>query len=150
MTDVTAPPHYPSLVGRGVYDVLEVARIIGRSPATVMCWTGGQDALHPIDHDRIISFVDLISLWVISELVRRGVPRGEVASGGRFLASKLNTGYPYAHRDLATVGAGFFRRDIDDMESWVDVGGGEKGSFQTVIENLLRPIEYGADLHATV
>ena len=63
------------LLGRGIYDIAEAARIVRRHPDTVARWTRGTDPLNHVESDRIISFLDLISLWVISELIRRGVPR---------------------------------------------------------------------------
>ena len=134
------------LLGRGIYDVAEVARIVRRDPDTVARWTRGADPLHHVESDRIISFLDLISLWVISELIRRGVPRREIRAGGEYVAEHVGTNYPFAHQDIATVGAGFFGK----FKEWVDVGRGGQGSFPVVIEELLSPIEFGSDLHASI
>ena len=134
------------LLGRGIYDVAEVARIVRRHSDTVARWARGTDPLHHVESDRIISFLDLISLWVISELIRRGVPRREIRAGGEYVAEHVGTRYPFAHRDLATVGAGFFGK----FKEWVDVGKGGQGSFPAVIEELLSPIEFGSDLHASI
>ena len=70
------------LLGRGIYDVAEVARIVRRHPETVARWTRGTDPLHHVESGRIVSFLDVISLWVISELIRRGVPKREIRVGG--------------------------------------------------------------------
>ena len=145
-TDGVAP-RPAGLIGQGIYDLVEAARIIGRDPDTVGGWTKGNAPLHPVDHDRILSFRDLVSLWVISELLKRGVPRRDIRSGRDYVAEQVGTEYPFAHRDLAAVGTGFFTRP-DVSEDWVDAGRGGQGSFQTIIEDLLRPIEYGPDLHA--
>ena len=134
-------------LGRGIYDLVEAARIIGRSPDTIGGWTKGSSPLHPVAHDRILSFMDLISLWVISELSKRGVPKGHIRSGRDYVAEQADTEYPFAHRYLATVGAGFFAK-LDRSEDWVDAGQGGQGSFQMFIQNLIQPIEYGPDLHA--
>ena len=134
------------LLGRGIYDIAEAARIVGRHPETVARWTRGTDPLHHVEDDRIISFLDLISLWVISELARRGVPRPEIRAGGKYVAENVGTPYPFAHQKLATVGAGFF----SEFEAWVDVGKGGQGSFPEVIEGLLNPIEFGPDLLASI
>ncbi len=135
-----------SLLGRGIYDIAEAARIVRRHPDTVAGWTRGTDPLHRVESDRIISFLDLISLWVISELIRRGVPRREITAGGEYVAGNVGTNYPFAHQDLATVGAGFFGK----FKEWVDVGKGGQGSFPVVIKELLNPIEFGSDLHASI
>ncbi len=139
--------YYPGpLLGKGIYDLGEAARIVRRHPETVARWTKGVDPLHPVKADLFMTFLDLISLWVISELIRRGVPRREVRAGGVYVATRVDTNYPFAHRKLATVGSGFF----GDFNEWVDVGKGGQGSFSTVIEALLDPIEFGPDLHASV
>ena len=134
------------LLGRGIYDVAEVSRIVRRHPETVARWIRGTDPLHHVEDDRIISFLDLISLWVISELIRRGVPRREIRAGGEYVAEHVGTNYPFAHQGLATVGAGFF----GEFTAWVDVGKGGQRSFPSMIEELLNPIEFGSDLHASI
>ena len=133
-------------LGRGIYDIAEAARIVRRHPDTVARWTRGTAPLHHVEDDRIISFLDLISLWVISELVRRRVPRREIRAGGEYVTEQVGTDYPFAHQGLATVGVGFFSK----FEAWVDAGKGGQRSFPEVIEGLLNPIEFGADLHASI
>ena len=134
------------LLGRGIYDIAEAARILGRHPETIARWARGHHPLHPVEHDRIITFLDLISLWAISELIRRGVPRRDVRAGAEYVAKKAGTDYPFAHEELATVGAAFFGK----IDSWVNVGKGGQGSFWTMITELLNPIEFGPDQHAIV
>ena len=134
------------LIGRGIYGIAEAARVIRRHPDTLARWTRGTNPLHRIESDRIISFLDLISLWVISELIRRRVPRGQIRTGGEYVAKHVGTDYPFAHQGLATVGAGFF----GEFEAWVDVGKGGQRSFPEVIGELLSPIEFGPDLHASI
>ena len=142
-----APPGPDSHLGQGIYDLVEAARIIKRSPDTIGGWTKGEPPLHPVAHDRILSFRDLISLWVISELFKRGVPKRHIRSGRDYVAKQAETKHPFAHRHLAAVGAGFFSK-LDRSEDWVDAGKGGQGSFQMVIQNLIQPIEYRPDLHA--
>lgn len=144
-----AEAHKPGpLLGRGIYDIAEAARIVQRHPDTVVHWISGNDSLYQVelDHDRIISFLDLVSLWVISELIRHGVPKREIRRGGEYVAEKVGTEYPFAHQELVTVGTGFFGK----LKSWVDVGKGGQESFQEVIGELLNPIEFGSDLHAFI
>ena len=134
------------LPGRGIYDIAEAARVVGRDPDTVARWTRGTDPLHRIESDRIISFLDLISLWVISELIRCRVPRRQIRAGGEYVAKHVGTDYPFAHERLATVGAAFF----SEFDEWVDVGKGGQRSFPAVIEELLSPMEFGSDRHASI
>ncbi len=134
------------LLGRGIYDIAEAARVVGRHPETVARWTRGVNPMHPVESDRILSFLDLISLWVISELIRRRVPRRQIRAGGEYLAKHVDTDYPFARQGLATAGDGFF----GEFEAWVDVGKGGQRSFPAMIEDLLRPIEFGPDLLASI
>ena len=134
------------LLGRGIYDIAEAARIVQRHPDTVARWTRGADPLHRVEHDRFISFLDLISLWVISELIKRGVSKRAIRAGREYMTEQVGTSYPFAHQDLATAGTGFFGK----LTEWVDVGRWGQGSFQAVIKGMLSPIEFGSDLHASV
>lgn len=133
------------LLGRGIYDVVDVAWLIGRNPATVARWTSKRSRsgafLEP-SLDGLYSFHDLISLYVISELLRRGVKRKEIIAGGEYMAEQLDTSHPYAHESLATVGASFFGQI---NKEWLDVGKGGQAAFPEVVEPLLRPIDFGAD-----
>lgn len=134
------------LLGRGIYDLVEAARLIRRDPETVARWTRGKQPLYPIASTRFLSFLDVVSLLVVSELVGRAVPRREIRAGAEYLAKTLNTDYPFAHEQLATAGAAFFGKVGD----WVDVGKGGQGAFEPVVRDLLRPIEYGADQLAAI
>ncbi len=96
--------------------------------------------------DGLFSFWDLLSLRVIAELSKRGVPRGQIARGAKYLADELETTRPFAHQRLATVGRGFFA----DVDSWVDVGLGGQQAFQVVVEPLLKPISFDESGMATI
>ena len=131
------------LLGRGIYDVVEVARLVGRDPETVDRWARAK-GLHPVRTKPLYTFLDLISLWVISELVKRGVPKNEIRSGVGYLSEVLGTQYPLAHHSLATVGAAVFG------ESGVDVGKRGQMALHSAIKDYLRPLDYGTDGLASV
>lgn len=138
---VRSVPCTDSYLGRGIYDVAEVARLIKRTRRRVEGWTRAGAERAPLllgELDGLFSFWDLLSLRVIGELVERGVPRGKIARGAEYLATELETHRPFAHKRLATVGQGFFA----DVGSWVDVGMGGQQAFQIVIEPLLEPITF--------
>lgn len=134
------------LLGRGIYDLVEAARLVGRDPETVARWTRGKQPLYPIDQTRFLSFLDVISLLVVSELVARGVPKKEIRAGADYLAKTLDTDHPFAHEELATAGAAFFGK----FGAWVDVGKGGQGAFEIAVRDYLKPIEYGTDRLAAV
>lgn len=134
------------LLGRGIYDLIETARLVHRDPETIARWTRGKEPLYPVANTRLLSFLDVISLLVVSELVERKVPKREIRNGAQYLAETLETRYPFAHEELATAGAAFFGK----VDAWVDVGKGGQGAFEPVIRDLLRPIEYGSDRLAAI
>jgi uncharacterized protein (DUF433 family) len=79
---------------------------------------------------------------VISELIGRGVSKKEIRAGRDYLATELDILFPFAHRRLATVGGAFFGELATE---WIDVGKSGQQAFQTVIEEYVRPIEFGLD-----
>lgn len=141
------------LLGRGIYDLVEAARMLQRDPYTIARWTQGAESLHPVSQPSLC-FLDVISLHVISRLRQENVPLKEIRRGGRYLANKLNTPYPFAHQQLATAGAAFFgtlpENDESGLENWYDLGKWGQGSFQETIQDVLQPIAFGSDQLARV
>lgn len=139
------PEMSSSLIGRGIYDPTEAARLVRVHPETLNRWATGKEPLVRPAFDRFFDFEDLVSLLVISELWRRGVHRDEIRRGIEALAAELGVDRPLAHIDapkkLATVGRAFFA----DIGEWADAGKGFQLAFQPMIEPVLRPLEYNAD-----
>lgn len=133
------------LLGRGIYDLVEAGRMVSRDPETLARWTRGKQPLHPVANTMFFTFFDMISLLVISELVTRGVPKEKIKAGADYLANTLGTDYPFARKELATVGAAFFA----NVDEWIDVGMGGQRAFEFV-QDLLRPIKYGSDHLAAI
>lgn len=129
------------LCGAGIYDLAEAARLVGRAADTIARWVRGAGALHRVRDAKILNFLDLISLLVISELVRRRVPKPEIRRGGEYLSRQLDTKYPFAHKDIAAAGSAWFGKFGDG----VDVGKGGQLAFQDAIREYLKPISYGSD-----
>jgi uncharacterized protein (DUF433 family) len=139
MTAVTS-----DLIGRGIYDPSEAARLARVHPDTLARWTTGEQPLLTPAFQRFFDFEDLVSLLVIAELWRRNVATDEIRRGIRALADELNVERPLAHVDapkrLATVGSAFFAH----VGEWADAGKGLQLAFQPMIEPVLRPLEYDA------
>jgi len=137
MTDVTS-----ALIGRGIYDPTEAARLVRVHPDTLARWTTGKHPLVIPAFGRFFDFGDLVSLLVIAELWRRDVQKSEIRRGIEVLAGKLDVDRPLAHVDapkcLATVGRAFFV----NIGEWADAGKGFQLAFQPMIEPVLRPLEY--------
>ena len=139
---VQPEPDTVSYLGRGIYDIAEVARLIRKTRGRVEGWTRPRSSRPPLltgELAGLFSFWDLISLRVIAELIDRGVPRDAIATGAEHLARSLGTDRPFAHEKLATVGAGFF---ADITDGWEDAGLGGQLAFQSTIEPLLEPITF--------
>ncbi len=130
------------LLGRGIYDPAEAARLLRVHPDTLARWTTAKHRLVTPAFEQFFDFEDLVSLLVISELWRRNVHTSEIQRGMEVLAEELGVDRPLAHidapRQLATVGRAFFA----NIGEWADAGKGFQLAFQPVIEPVLRPLEY--------
>ena len=137
-------------LGRGIYDIQEMARLLRKGRARVEGWTrprGGSPPLLTPELAGLFSFWGLLSLRVVAELTQRGVSREDIARGAEHLALALGTDRPFAHRKLATVGAGFFADVAGDCR---DAGKRGQLAFQGVIEPLLEPITFNDSQMASV
>lgn len=130
------------LLGRGIYDPTEAARLLRVHADTLARWTAGDRPIVKPSFGRFFDFEDLISLLVISELWRRNVPTDEIRTGVHALADELGVERPLAHMDapkrLATVGRAFFA----NVGEWSDAGRGFQLAFLPMIEPVLKPLEY--------
>jgi uncharacterized protein (DUF433 family) len=139
------------LLNSGIYDVVDVARLIRRDPNTVTGWTRSSGSRHPLivpQHGGLLfSFLDLISLYVISELLRRKVSRNEIYRGALFVAARLKSDRPFAHQALATAGTAFFA-ELDEQDEWLDIGKWGQAPFAEMVVPILRPITYEHSLAA--
>ena len=97
----------------------------------------------------LFSFWDLMSLRVIAELLDRGVKRDHILTGAAHLAQSLGTNRPFAHKSLATVGAGFFA-EVEPGVGWENVGQGGQLAFQDVVVPLLEPITFNDEGMAAI
>ncbi len=130
------------LLGRGIYDPTEAARLARVHPDTIARWSTGKRPLVRPSFDQFFDFEDLVSLLVISQLWRRGVPTAEIQRGIGLLGHDLGVDRPLAHEEaperLATVGRSFFA----NIGEWANVGMGGQLAFLPMIEKVLRPLEY--------
>src|SRR4051812_45162132 len=111
-----------ALLGRGIYDPTEAARLLRVHPETLARWATGSDPLVKPTFNAFFDFEDLVSLLVIAELWRRNIPIVEIRRGIQALAEELGVEKPLAHIDaprrLATVGRAFFA----NVGEWADAG----------------------------
>jgi uncharacterized protein (DUF433 family) len=131
-----------ALLGRGIYDPTEAARLARIHPDVLVRWSTGKDPLVKPAFEFFFDFEDLVSLLVISELRRRDVRTDDIRRGIEYLGDELGVDRPLAHVDalsrLATVGRSFFA----NIGEWADAGKGFQLAFLPMIEPVLRPLEY--------
>lgn len=141
-----------SYLGRGIYDVAEVARLLRKTRQRVEGWTRSGPRANPLltgEFAGLFSFWDLMSLRVIAELLDRRVRRDHILYGAEHLARSLGTNRPFAHESLATVGAEFFA-EVESGVGWENVGQGGQLAFQAVVVPLLEPIEFNDEGMAAI
>ncbi len=133
------------LVGRGIYDPTEAARLLRVSPGVLAGWTTGRWPVLRPSGGAWFDFADLVSLLVVVELRRRRVPLGEIRRGTAALVRTLGIERPLAHLDvgrgLATAGRMFFAH----VGEWANAGRGMQLAFHPMVEPVIRPLDYGDD-----
>ncbi|GGI07902.1 DUF433 domain-containing protein [Egicoccus halophilus] len=141
-------------LNRGMYDLVEVAHLLGVDPDRVVRWstpTRSRAAIVPPALDPLFTFHDLISLLVVAKLVERQVSNEQLADGVATLSAELGTDRPLAREELrdniATMGRAFFARLRGE---WVDVGRGGQRAFPEVVLPALKQVEYGDDHFAAI
>lgn len=136
-------------LNRGMYGVVEAAHLVEVKPSRILTWaraTSQRPALVvPSLEGGLYSFLDLIALKVVAELVRRNLRLRTIASGIADLKARFQSAHPLAHREgvqLATLGDAFFASAGDE---WIDVSKGGQGAFQGTILPELKGLQFGDD-----
>ncbi len=138
------------LLDQGLYDAVEAARLTGVTVGTLNRWTrptSRRPALLEPQLDPFFSFFDLLTLQVIRDLRRRGVPLPEIAAGIGYLSRETQSERPFAHQQMATSGRAWLADLAGDL---VNVGKGGQLTFEQVIAPTLVRLEYGDDLMASL
>jgi uncharacterized protein (DUF433 family) len=137
------------LLGRGIYDLGEVARLVHRTADEVEGWAKPAGSYGPLliaRERRLFSFYDLVTAVVTAELRARSVPLPRIRRARDYLAIDAKVDWPLAHYAslgrLANVGSDVFVRDWDD--EWIDAGRGGQRAFPAVIKPLLHHLRFDA------
>ena len=104
-------------LGEGLYSLSDLRAYLSLSGvsadgAYAQDWLTG--ILNPVGHQKWrpdYSFGDLISLFVVRELVRKGVRSRDIRDAEKYLQVKWNTSRPFTSGDIKTDGRGVF---VDD------------------------------------
>lgn len=135
------------LLGRGIYDVAEIARLVRRPTREIAGWARGterQSLLRP-RAGTMFSFYDLMTAQVTAQLRRRDVPLSKIKDSREYLAKEYATDWPFAHAEalakLASAGTDVYEQREGDI---IDAAKGGQLAFALIVGPLLRSIEFDA------
>ena len=136
------------MLGRGLYDAAETARLLGHDTEWVVRWStpssNGDPVISP-SFGRMFSFEDLVGLRVAMLVRSQGVPDVHLRRGVKTLRLMTDDVRPLASRtvieSLATSGRSF----LSDYSGgqFEDIGRGGQGVFQEVIRIHLSRVAFG-------
>jgi uncharacterized protein (DUF433 family) len=138
-------------LGQGIYSLDELRQYVAfysgePSGDKVLQWL--MHALNEVGHSARrpdYSFSDLVSLFVVRELLRLGPPPHEIRSAEAWLRRRWNTDRPFALEDivLVTDGRRIFVDDEDtEAEQMEDAGAHGQQTFRAPIQQYLKSVTY--------
>ncbi len=135
--------------GRGVYSLPELRAFVGfdgtpADAAQTRKWLA--KVLNPVEHRpwaADYSFSDLVSLFVVRELLRRGVHPHTIREAEGFLRDLLRIDRPFVYEDIKTDGFNIFYRD-EVIPTQIEQASGRKGQqvLRATISDLLTSVKY--------
>ncbi|MCG3153297.1 MAG: hypothetical protein GEEBNDBF_02609 [bacterium] len=137
-----------TLIGQGAYTLREAGRILGRPKRWVEGWLKSLDRTKSgvlqdrwvFEDVRLLTFADLIELYLISEFQEVGIKRAVIRKAAQTLTERYNSPHPFSLRAcFADVQAIFFKYQGVQGELNEDASG-RKG--QLVIPALLDVIRH--------
>ncbi len=138
------------MLGHGIYTLKQAARLTGLPTGRVREWFGRSQLFRgefeAVGNDRVISFLDLIEVFVAGNLRQQGVSLQTVRKVYARLSEDLQTDHPFCRRELLTDGKNVFSRLQTGAGNEVvyDVLS-KQGVFAKIIVPFLNSIEYNAD-----
>ncbi|MEO6810598.1 MAG: DUF433 domain-containing protein [Isosphaeraceae bacterium] len=146
------------MLGRGVYNLPEAARLTGLTPSRVREWFLGrpsetsrqpvfQGDYEPINGDRAISFLDLIELYIAGSLRNHGLSLQRLRRIHSKMSEHLNSKHPFSQREILTDGVDLFiRNDEDGRDELVDILRDQR-VFPSILLPFLKSIEFDPSNH---
>lgn len=133
------------MLGRGLYDAGEAARLLGHDPEWVVRWSTGSRSGPPVvvpSFGRLFSFEDLVGLRVAMLVRDKGVSDAHLRRGVEMLRELVGLQRPLASRpvieSLAVSGRSFLSDWTGKLE---DIGQGGQGVFDEIVRiNLSRVV----------
>ncbi len=139
-----------TLLGRGIYDADEIARLARVPLRDVSRWASspshGGGLLFPVER-RLFTFWDLVTAYVTGTLLERRVPLANIREARDHLHKVVDTRWPLAHfvvlEKLANVGQNVYFDEGDGR--WFDATLGGQAPLDTVVEPLLHRLRFADD-----
>jgi uncharacterized protein (DUF433 family) len=142
-----------ALLGNGVYSFADAAKLTRLRVQRVREWFRGrtdgsrrpifQSDYRDLCEDDLVSFLDLVEVFIAGQLRDRGVALQTVRKVHRALARELEVRHPFCRRELYTSGRRIFTHGLDESGrvEITDVLTKQK-VFPTVIQPFLRSLDY--------
>lgn len=154
LSETDCSRHEESPLGKGVYNIAEVARYTELHPNRVGSWFkqrsdgAGKGPIFASDYaavgnDYAVSFLDLIDVWVAGYLRDQGVLMRIVRNAHKILQDKLGTHHPFCHRDLYTDGKKVFLYAANKVGSETLTEIVSRQQFFLHVKQKLSHIRYG-------
>jgi len=147
------------ILGKGVYDLTEAAKLTGLRRARVKEWFQGRDArpgagsvfrsdYDAINGDLAISFLDLVELFIAGQLREHGVSLQCIRRIHSRLKAQWKTKHPFSRREIRSDGKRLFACELDEHERGevYDVHT-RQTVFDTVLLPFLKKINYDQATH---
>jgi uncharacterized protein (DUF433 family)/DNA-binding transcriptional MerR regulator len=134
--------------GTGIYLLTDCVRLLGEPRETVREWTTKGLAPSRAKGQRVgpayYTFLDLVSLYVVSELRRRGIPLQRIRKAEQYLRDRTQSRRPLATEHLYTDGRDIFIHlaEEEGEEHLVAASRGGQGAIEEAFQAVLRSIVY--------
>ena len=143
-----------TMLGQGLYDAAEVARLLGHDVEWVVRWStpsSSGPAIVPPTFERWFSFADLVAFRVALLVREQHIGDRQLRRGVQTLRGRVGLMQPLASQEviaaLATSGDSFLWR-LPNGE-YDDIGQGGQGVFSNVAELYLSNIAFDAEGNPT-
>lgn len=141
------------ILGHGIYTLPEAARLVHTSPARAKAWFYGwpgraaaitrSDYRAPVGGHRVISFLDLIDMLVVSALRKQRLPLQYLRKVRDALSRELGRAHPFCYKNLYTQGRHvFIEMAAEDGGSRLKELVANQYAFEKILAPFLQTIQY--------
>lgn len=146
----------PDLLGKGIYNITNAARIVHAYPQSVRRWTEGYSynrrgkfrtsepvLLTPLlkyDERSVLTFQQLIEILFVRLFISRGVKLPVIKAVAKRCSERFSTAHPFAVRGLQTDGKDIFLMNPSEVEGMTYAAAAENLQHgQMVMPEIVKP-----------